>query len=157
MSFYSGDSFVKPMLKVGSYPQTLQATRNATRSPSSPNIELTIRPNSTVPSDHTGFSIHATSSGLKLNRQNGREQNFGEGNPGTFGMKSWYDVGSSGRGKDRGGDGDGDDDLLWFKQRTIGQSVCMLVCCFPNDYNAVERISSGAFPELHIPRLRHGH
>ncbi|KAJ3053878.1 autophagy- protein 2, partial [Rhizophlyctis rosea] len=126
-----GDSFVKPVLKISSRHVNSSPAQNANLTPSLPNIELTVRPKTTLPYDHLGFSIHATPSGLKLNRPTGGDHEFGGANAGAFGLKSWYDVGTSGRGKDRGEGEDGDDDLLWFKQRTVGQSVLFLNCTFP--------------------------
>ncbi|KAJ3044694.1 autophagy- protein 2 [Rhizophlyctis rosea] len=135
----TGDVLLKPLVRIcaSHHASTTPTSKHPNTSDSLPNIELTLRPKVALPADRSGFTIHTTPSGLKLNRANSEEEESANGNANTFGLKSWYDVGTSGKEKERGGgerqrgDADGDDDLIWFKQRTIAQSVLFLNCIFP--------------------------
>ncbi|KAJ3293124.1 autophagy- protein 2 [Borealophlyctis nickersoniae] len=126
---------IKPILKFGpshSIPFTTPAA--ALRTPAAlPNIEVAVR---SVLSgigrvDHRpATSVFVTPNGLKLSRES-VDHSPSHGGGAGFGMRSWYDVGSTGIHEESGQDIEQDDEFLWFKQRTIKDSVVFLNCQVP--------------------------
>ncbi|TPX71746.1 hypothetical protein SpCBS45565_g00876 [Spizellomyces sp. 'palustris'] len=97
--------------------------------PTRPNFEVTVRSHicdSLL--ERPTADVFATPTGLTFNRE------VDDDVSGGFGFQSWYDIGSTGRSprspSDHGTD-EKQEDLLWFKHRTIEESLIHLNCYFP--------------------------
>ncbi|KAI9097184.1 hypothetical protein DFS34DRAFT_620774 [Phlyctochytrium arcticum] len=126
--YSSKEVIIKPFMSFTTPMQETSTGAGKLPSASCPNIELTIR-------DHVcdallerpTAEVHATPTGLAFNRAD-------EGPQETFGMQSWYDVGSS-EGSPKSGTRsrvEPEEDLLWFQQRSIQESLVHVNCSFPS-------------------------
>ncbi|KAJ3141135.1 autophagy- protein 2 [Geranomyces variabilis] len=79
------------------------------------------------------MDVFPSATGLRFQRESDDEAS------GAYGLQSWYDLGASGtspKRKDAGAADDNDNDLLWFKQRTIEEALvhvdCQISTCYVN-------------------------
>ncbi|KAJ3180104.1 autophagy- protein 2 [Geranomyces variabilis] len=79
------------------------------------------------------MDVFPSATGLRFQRESDDDTS------GAYGLQSWYDLGASGASpnrKDAGAADDNDNDLLWFKQRTIEEALvhvdCQISTCYVN-------------------------
>ncbi|KAJ3015495.1 autophagy- protein 2 [Thoreauomyces humboldtii] len=109
-----------------------EPARNRNETPMRPILDITIRSHiCDVILQRPSIEVHHSPTGLRFDREPEEEQSS------TYGMQSWYDLGlPAGSGKARQGNANSaeENDLLWFKQRTIDDSLVQVDCHMPVSY-----------------------